>query len=165
MSARDRTPRCPDCAYDLTGAAIDRCPECGVDVDPRDPRLWRAGPGRLVSGVHLVLILSVWMPQVLVLLAAWNAAAQLGHWPRAWFDDPKTLEWDAGAAALTWLVLLSPGVLLGSILLILIGVAVSPRHRRWRWVAWRALLTVGMIGLAVLVFWLDPGRAWAWVID
>ena len=31
-------PYCPECAYDLTGAAVERCPECGTAFRWRDMR-------------------------------------------------------------------------------------------------------------------------------
>lgn len=89
---------CLDCGYSLRGlgSGVRQCPECGRAFDPGDaatfgPRRDWTRADRALLWTLLVIAGAPMISWVLAVGAQVVAWCELGHWPRAWIDDPKQI--------------------------------------------------------------------------
>ena len=85
---------CKDCQYDLRSTTEQRCPECGRAFDPEDAKSFQPeAVRRRAWGIYLIIFGASWPLFQFAMLHLTRIAAwiSLGHAPRAYLDDPKSI--------------------------------------------------------------------------
>lgn len=168
--SEDSVILCRGCDYDLRALPAGRCPECGRGFDPGDARTFnlrkRAVYLRWLLPIEAATALVVLLPVAMGRLTLFIAGLQLGRWPVAWQDDPKSLNIEPFYSLSMLSLLAGFYVVLLAPLLALACLILRTKYARHRWyTTLMSLLLLGAVGLSVREFWWDPWDVWRWLLD